>query len=196
MIAFQLLGTTEREDDPSGAPRLRWVWETGAEYAIDEASDVLAPFLGGRLHAAGPEVSRVAGEATGVGFFAALPDGVAPPASDFIVRTQGLDGILGAAYGVAAACGNGEDDDGDGLFDTDDPGCPVALAEPEDPSCDDGEDNDANGLTDFDDPKCSLAFPYGERPPCGLGAELALLLLPWLWRARRRRGPPGARRAA
>jgi len=90
------------------------------------------------------------------------------------------------AYGVASACGNGEDDDRDGLYDRDDPGCPTALAEPENPSCDDGEDNDSNGLTDFDDPKCTPAFPYGERAACGLGAELALLLVPWLWRTRRR----------
>ncbi len=50
-------------------------------------------------------------------------------------------------------CGNGVDDDGDGLADGDDPGC----TDPDDPSerapelaCDDGQDNDGDGRADFD----------------------------------------------
>ena len=149
--------------------------------------------------AAGPEVARVEGETTGTGFYAALPDGAGPidfAASPlFLARFSGEDRIigtaddnlLGLAYGASAACSNGEDDDGDGLFDADDPGCPLPAATPEDPNCDDGEDNDGNGLTDFDDPTCTAAFPYGELEPCGLGAELAVLLLPLWWLRRRGR---------
>ena len=74
-------------------------------------------------------------------------------------------------------CSDGIDNDGDGLADAGDPGCPVALAWPENPQCDDGVDNDTNGLVDLDDPKCQNPdWPYWEARPCGLGAELAVLL--------------------
>jgi hypothetical protein len=53
-------------------------------------------------------------------------------------------------------CGNGLDDDGDGLFDCDDPNCEMApsCVDPED--CLDGLDNDLDGLIDCADPECAL----------------------------------------
>jgi hypothetical protein len=48
-------------------------------------------------------------------------------------------------------CGNGLDDDGDGL--TDAPDCPE--------DCDDGRDNDGDGLIDLADPACQQMFACG-----------------------------------
>jgi hypothetical protein len=88
--------------------------------------------------------------------------------------------------GTRPACADGIDDDGDGLADMADPGCPFPAASPENPQCDDGIDNDQNGSIDFADSKCRPDWPYWETPPCGLGAEL-ILVLPWLARAASRR---------
>ncbi len=75
------------------------------------------------------------------------------------------------------ACTDGLDNDGDGLVDMADPGCPFPFASPENPQCDDGLDNDGNGLVDFADSKCQPEWPYWEKTPaCGLGAEVALLM--------------------
>lgn len=66
--------TTEAEDDPSGPPRRRWRWETGADHAITSATGSLADFADGTLHALGPERSRVAGSELGVSFVVAPDD--------------------------------------------------------------------------------------------------------------------------
>jgi len=88
------------------------------------------------------------------------------------------------------ACGDGLDDDGDGLVDMDDPGCPFPYASPENPPCDNGVDDDGNGLTDFDDPNCSPEWPYWENPPaCGLGGELVFAYAAIAAALRRRRAP-------
>lgn len=53
-------------------------------------------------------------------------------------------------------CDDGQDNDGDGLIDCDDPDCeddPACLPDTE-TICDDGIDNDRDGLTDCDDPDC------------------------------------------
>ena len=60
-------------------------------------------------------------------------------------------------YGVveivlAAECGDGIDNDGDGLTDfPDDPGCASVSSDIENPECDDGIDNDGDGFIDFID---------------------------------------------
>ncbi|MFN3198961.1 MAG: hypothetical protein ACE366_11240 [Bradymonadia bacterium] len=72
-------------------------------------------------------------------------------------------GEAGAGGGmpVEVACNDGEDNDGDGLVDLEDPGCssegdPDEFDPPPPPACDDGLDNDLDGLTDFpNDPGCS-----------------------------------------
>jgi hypothetical protein len=98
-----------------------------------------------------------------------------------------------AAFNVPVpACGNGVDDDGDGLADFPaDPGCASAASELEDPKCDDGLDNDDDGNIDWDggpgggtpDAQCTTAWRNRE---CGLGFEL-VLLAPLLARLRRAR---------
>ena len=53
-------------------------------------------------------------------------------------------------------CTDGLDDDGDGLIDCDDPDCgidPVCTEE----TCDDQQDEDLDGLIDCDDPDCAIA---------------------------------------
>ena len=64
-------------------------------------------------------------------------------------------------------CDDGQDNDGDGLVDCDDPDCindPSCQAEPED--CDDGIDNDGDGLVDCEDPDCALDPSCGEVVGC------------------------------
>jgi len=182
MAAFWAL-TGLRNDVPAGGNgnfgRRDFVWGTGAEFEIEVATGELAVFLGERIHSIGPEASRVAGSNHGVGF---------------LVKKQLASGELVefGSYGATTACGNGVDDDGDGLADMDDPGCPTPYAEPENPHCDDGIDNDDDGLLDFADPGCRAEFPYTEGSSCGLGAELTLLWLPWAWWRRRRSAKPGS----
>jgi hypothetical protein len=105
------LGLTTRapEEDPSQPPLRRYLWETGAEYLVTEATGDLGDFLGWTLFAYGPEQSRVSGEEVGVPFFLSPPDPLPPiPDSPLIVRHPGPDGILGTeddnfagvAYGV------------------------------------------------------------------------------------------------
>ena len=63
-----------------------------------------------------------------------------------------------------AACNDGLDNDGDGLFDLNDPGCTdandndefnVVTPPPAPMACNDGLDNDGDGLFDLDDPGCT-----------------------------------------
>jgi hypothetical protein len=77
---------------------------------------------------------------------------------------------------IRPQCGNGIDDDGDGLADyPDDPGCTAAEGGDDDPDedsptlpCDDGADNDADGFADYpDDPGC--AVPTGLTDTSELG---------------------------
>ncbi len=51
-------------------------------------------------------------------------------------------------------CGNGIDDDGDGLTDCEDPAC-TEYIDCYESDCNDGIDNDGDGLIDCDDPDCS-----------------------------------------
>jgi sugar lactone lactonase YvrE len=107
-------------------------------------------------------------------------------------------GDLVFPYGITAvraACGDGFDNDGDGLVDYPaDPGCRDASWAWEDPACDDGLDNDGDGRVDWDgdgmggdpDPQCNTAFRRSEARRCGLGMELAFgLALAFAWRRSR-----------
>ena len=94
--------------------------------------------------------------------------------------------------GLARACGNGVDDDGDGRGDfPDDPGCESEDDPAEDDpatgrACSDGLDNDGDGRTDYDfrgdgiigpedDPGCDSAADDDERnvvlPACSDGVD-------------------------
>lgn len=73
-----------------------------------------------------------------------------------------LAAITGFPSGVHS-CGDGLDNDRDGLTDTDDPSCIDADSDGEDlPACNDGLDNDLDGLTDTDDESCYGAFDLSE----------------------------------
>jgi len=56
---------------------------------------------------------------------------------------------------VPGACNDGIDNDGDGLMDVADPGCPTPSSNIENTQCNDGFDNDADALTDLADPHWS-----------------------------------------
>ena len=87
--------------------------------------------------------------------------------------------IRAAADVLFSACGDGVDNDGDGLVDHPaDPGCVAPQGAKEDPACSDGIDNDGDALIDLADPQCSQR-PWQDSEnavACGLGAELALAL--------------------
>ncbi len=92
---------------------------------------------------------------------------------------------------AALECDNGIDDDFDSFVDLDDPGCKDPTFPTESPACDDGIDNDGDGGIDWDgspvDEDCKTPYRTTESRTCGLGAELALVVVPWgLWRSRRR----------
>jgi len=84
------------------------------------------------------------------------------------------------------ACSNQRDDDGDGLVDAADPGCPATPGgERGTKQCDDGIDNDGDGRIDFDpitqsdpefaagrgDPGCAAPASSSESPVCQDGLD-------------------------
>jgi hypothetical protein len=79
------------------------------------------------------------------------------------------------AIANVTSCNDGEDDDGDGLVDLEDPGC-LSLGDPFETNalvgCDDGFDNDADGLIDWpNDPGCELSISATEHPACDDGID-------------------------
>jgi hypothetical protein len=100
------------------------------------------------------------------------------PLDLFALTPDQLDAYaaLDQAIAVRSACGNGIDDDGDGLIDhPDDPGCdaPSESSERSDVlACDDGLDNDGDGFTDHapapgsGDPGCYDPNSPLENPQC------------------------------
>ena len=101
---------------------------------------------------------------------------------------------------VPGACSDGIDNDGDGLVDLADSGCPAASANIENPECSDGYDNDGDGAADAADPHCTdpgsnreLVLAGGSDCRVGPGSPmpsagwLAVLVLGILLMSRRRR---------
>jgi len=102
---------------------------------------------------------------------------------------------------VLGPCGDGVDNDRDGLTDyPNDPGCESPASRRENPMCQDGIDNQGDGTIDFDggssanqgtqlappDPKCVHPYEFRETPNCGLGGEIVLAVGPLMaWRRRR-----------
>ncbi len=73
-------------------------------------------------------------------------------------------------------CEDGEDNDGDGLTDGDDPGCSATGGAGETGICENGEDDDGDGWIDLDDPGCggeasgdAELLPYGSA--CNNGVD-------------------------
>jgi hypothetical protein len=106
----------ELEDDPSGPPQTRWLWETGAEYLqTDEATGGLAGLANWTFHAVGPEVSRRDGADEAGVLFLLFPPGevlsasppMAAPGPDFValygVVPAPSQGVLQLAALLAAA---------------------------------------------------------------------------------------------
>jgi hypothetical protein len=135
-------------------------------------------------------VTDVDGELADLDYMNPLTDPISGATLGNRLVVNGVEVPHGARGGFPA-CFNFIDDDGDGLIDSADPGCPrlLPLATTESPECDNGIDDDGNGLVDFADPKCSRSWPYWEKTPsCGIGAELALVMpLLRLAASRRRR---------
>jgi len=94
----------------------------------------------------------------------------APSNSLLSALWDGLGGTL-----PTYQCGDGIDNDGDGLVDLQDPGCSNAGDdnETDEPApttqCNDGVDNDGDGVIDLSDPDCLNAQDDDEStpPPCG-----------------------------
>jgi hypothetical protein len=109
-VASTLGLTTRAPDEDPSQPSLRhWLWETGAEYLVTEATGDLEDFQGWTLFAFGPERSRVSGNEVGVPFLLSPPSPLPPiPDSPMIVSHPGADGIdgttddsfAGIVYGV------------------------------------------------------------------------------------------------
>lgn len=96
-------------------------------------------------------------------------------ALDMAPLDAGLDMAVDAMpdLGMQAECGNGVDDDGDGLVDYPlDPGCETFFdsdeADPDQPACGNGVDDDDDGNTDHpDDPGCATPADPSEASACG-----------------------------
>jgi len=69
--------------------------------------------------------------------------------------------VLGCTASDANDCADGADNDGDGLVDSQDPGCALngdlEFPDPVLAACSDRADNDSDGLIDLDDPGCDAA---------------------------------------
>jgi hypothetical protein len=73
---------------------------------------------------------------------------------------------LTASFAAAPACGDGLDNDADGVADAADPGCVSASDTSEQEAglaCDDGADNDGDLLADLSDPGCSAPADPSEQ---------------------------------
>ena len=133
-----------------------------------------------------------------------------PTTGIFVEGPELIAGSVGTTFAGHAVfqpgtqCGDGVDNDGDGLIDLADPACKDAAWPAEQTQCQDGANNDADAGIDFDggasihgtaiappDAQCASFWDDREGSKnlhCGLGLELALVLpcLGWL-RARRAR---------
>jgi hypothetical protein len=86
----------------------------------------------------------------------------ASPMKTSQIATATFD-VSGSGGSAPAACGDGLDNDGDGLVDLADPGCSSTsdndeyneVTPPAPAACNDGVDNDGDGLVDLADPGCS-----------------------------------------
>ena len=115
-----------------------------------------------------------------------------------LLLVQSSQGAIYRIVSADPACGDGLDNDADGLGDFPaDPGCQNTSGAREDPQCDDGVDNDGDGGVDWDgggvstaDPQCSQGWvgSEGSPPGCGIGPELAVVLGA-LWLLVSRRSP-------
>jgi hypothetical protein len=107
VIAFASLLTTTLSSDPADEPHTRWLWESGAEYEITEATGDLAEFLGGVAHVLGPEPARSDPTQIGIPVILVPPEGSVPnEASPLVGATgPGEDGELGV--GTDAGLGFG-----------------------------------------------------------------------------------------
>ena len=144
------------------------ILEPGESVGIDI---VFSPTLLGDYAATVTAVTRLISYDIGGGGCSSGCGGDAPSDSELLVQTT----VQATADANAnfEDCDDGEDNDGDGLVDCDDPDCaddPNCQGDDED--CNDGVDNDGDGLVDCDDPDCEDDPNCGEIIGCEPGGEI------------------------
>ena len=82
-----------------------------------------------------------------------IPPGV--PGTVAITVFNGHGATQDYTFTYQGFCEDGEDNDGDGLTDGDDPGCTATGNAGESGPCENGEDDDGDGWIDLDDPGCA-----------------------------------------
>jgi hypothetical protein len=94
------------------------------------------------------------------------PEPAMAPPTVMASTTWGQEPICTSSEPTEQSCGDGVDNDCDGLIDGDDPDCPQSCipTESAEQSCADGVDNDCDGLIDGDDPDCSQSCMPTESP--------------------------------
>src|SRR5439155_5409516 len=110
--------------------------------------------------------------------FCSFPDTMCPSGKRY--GDFATSDLAGQCVASIIQCGNGMDDDGDGLVDSMDPGCtsPQDPDEHGDTVCDNGSDDDNDGRTDFrvdglGDPGCTDPLDASEHgtAQCDNGAD-------------------------
>ncbi|MCZ6463517.1 MAG: hypothetical protein O7A09_04195, partial [Proteobacteria bacterium] len=101
------------------------------------------------------------------------PEGITASAGMVTVAGSASDNVFAIdRVTFFPECGDGHDNDGDGMTDfPDDPGCADAAQDDESPECDDGIDNDLDTFTDLDDPSCTAATVDAEESECTDGED-------------------------
>jgi|GEM_PF-1972505 len=175
---YQVSGITVSAQDDAQAAAFRVTFAGSPTEAIVLAPgeavplDIqFSPILLGDYAATVTAITRLVSYDIGGGGCSAGCGGEAPSDAELLVQTT----IVARADSDAdfEDCDDGEDNDGDGLIDCDDPDCfgdPACENDPED--CDDGIDNDGDGLIDCDDPDCALDPNCGEIVGCEPGGDI------------------------
>jgi Tol biopolymer transport system component len=159
------LAHTYDDLDPSG----------GSIVARNDATSTTTEF-GGRDPAWSPDGQRIVGVFSGAQSFLFWSE--ADGSTTHIFTTSGADREPSWGPGsLEPQCGNGLDDDGDGLADLDDAGCSDEFDSSERGSdvCDDDLDDDGDGFAGFpEDPGCDDVYDVDEtsvRFPCDNGVD-------------------------
>jgi hypothetical protein len=174
--AVSVSATTDTDVIPAFANRASFLSLFAPGYTIR------APFYGTTQYTNASGTSMAAPHASGA--WAILRQAVPDAGVDEILQALQTTGVpiiyttrirvRSALDELTVACDNGYDDDGDGLVDLADPGCPDAADDSElgAVQCDDGDDDDGDGWVDYpDDPGCASAAADAEQTQCQDGVD-------------------------